>query len=122
VATSEFRQVDDDTGWETPPGYPDGITRKLLADDLDEELRTGHRTHLLRFDPGVFTTDPFVHSHWEEVLLIEGDLADGSDEQGHGGHRVVPLSFIRRPPGDPHGPFSSQQGCLLLEIHYYGRR
>jgi len=23
------------------------------------------------------------------------------------------------PPGAYHGPFKSEQGCMLLEIHYY---
>ena len=32
---------------------------------------------LLRFAPGVFTTEPFVHEYWEEVYLIDGDLTVG---------------------------------------------
>jgi len=45
----------------------------------------GGRTRLLHFDPGVYTTVPFVHDHWEEVYLIEGDLIVGNDQDGKGG-------------------------------------
>jgi hypothetical protein len=63
----EFTRVDMNTGWATPPGYPAGIKQKILASDLDESRKMGSRTRLLRFDPGVYTTAPFVHDHWEEV-------------------------------------------------------
>ena len=52
----------------------------------------GSRTRLLRFDPGVYTTAPFVHDHWEEVYLVSGDLIVGNDKQGKGGE-----AFERRP-------------------------
>ena len=54
----EFYAVDLGSGWETPPGYPRGIEQKILAGSLDEESRRGTRTRLLRFAPGVFTTQP----------------------------------------------------------------
>ena len=65
----EFHPVDMKHGWATPPGYPSGIKQKILASDLDETRKMGSRTRLLRFDPGVYTTAPFVHDHWEEVYL-----------------------------------------------------
>jgi hypothetical protein len=70
----EFHRVDMHSGWETPPGYPAGIEQKILAGALDEARKNGSRTRLLRFAPGVFTTAPFVHDHWEEVYLVAGDL------------------------------------------------
>jgi hypothetical protein len=57
----EFYAVDLDSGWETLPGYPEGIQQKILAGGLDEDAGRGTRTRLLRFAPGVFTTAPFVH-------------------------------------------------------------
>jgi hypothetical protein len=30
-----------------------------------------------------------------------------------------PNTYACRPPGAYHGPFKSEQGCMLLEIHYY---
>jgi hypothetical protein len=62
----EFHTLDIRSGWATPPGYPSGIKQKILASDLDETSKTGSRSGLLRFNPGVFTTTPFVHDHWEE--------------------------------------------------------
>src|SRR5436309_1156379 len=57
----EFHAVDMTTGWEVPPGYPPGIEQKVLAGALDEASKRGGRTRLLRFQPGVYTTAPFVH-------------------------------------------------------------
>jgi len=42
----------------------------------------GSRSRLLKFDPGVYTTVPFVYDHWEEVYLMSGDLIVGDDAQG----------------------------------------
>jgi hypothetical protein len=115
----EFYAVDLDSGWQTPPGYPDGIQQKTLAGGLDEEARRGTRTRLLRFAPGVYTTAPFVHEYWEEVYLVSGDLIVGNDAEGRGGESFAPHTYACRPPGAPHGPFKSEGGCLLLEIHYF---
>jgi hypothetical protein len=74
---------------------------------------------LLRFQPGVFTKKPFVHDYWEEVFLLQGDLTVGNDEEGNGGENFTAPTYACRPPGVYHGPFRSNGGCLLLEIHYY---
>lgn len=115
----EFFNVDMDEGWETPPGYPSGIKQKILVSDLDEDNKTGGRTRLLTIGPGVFTTEPFIHDHWEEVYLLEGDLIVGNDTQGEGGEKFTGPTYACRPPGAPHGPFKSDGGCLMYEIHYY---
>src|ERR1700712_1452023 len=73
-------------------------------------------SRLLRFQPGVFTTAPFVHDYWEEVYLLQGDLTVGNDEEGRGGESFAPGTYACRPPGAVHGPFKSEAGCLLLEI------
>jgi hypothetical protein len=115
----EFYAVDLDSGWETLPGYPEGIQQKILAGGLDEDAGRGTRTRLLRFAPGVFTTAPFVHDYWEEVYLVSGDLTVGNDPEGHGGESFNPNTYACRPPGAAHGPFKSEAGCVLLEIHYF---
>jgi hypothetical protein len=116
----EFHAVDmGSDGWQTPPGYPAGIKQKILAGRLDETNKVGNRTRLLRFEPGVYTTKPFVHDYWEEVYLVSGDLIVGNDEQGEGGEGFAPNTYACRPPGAYHGPFKSEGGCVLLEIHYY---
>jgi ChrR Cupin-like domain len=115
----EFTAVDLAAGWATPDGYPAGIKQKILASDIDERARSGSRTRLLRFDPGTFTTAPFVHDHWEEVYLLSGDLIVGNDTQGNGGEPFAAPTYACRPPGVLHGPFKSTSGCLLFEMHYY---
>ncbi len=112
----EFHSVDLDTGWEVPAGYPAGIEQKILAGGLDEAAGRGNRSRLLRFAPGAFTTEPFVHDYWEEVYLLSGDLAVGA---GGGAETFAPNTYACRPPGAYHGPFRSDGGCMLLEIHYY---
>lgn len=108
----EFFELDLESGWETPPGYPPGIEQKILAGSLDEDNLKGSRTRLLRFKPGVFTTEPFVHDYWEEVFQLSGDLIVGGQTFG-------PMTYACRPPHTSHGPFRSNEGCLLLEIHYF---
>jgi hypothetical protein len=108
----EFHTLDLDSGWERPSGYPAGIDQKIIAGELDEDNEQGNRTRLLRFAPGVFTTEPFTHDYWEEVFLIEGDLIVA-------GETFRPWTYAVRPPGASHGPFKSETGCLLLETHYY---
>jgi hypothetical protein len=115
----EFHTLNLDEGWETPEGYPAGIKQKILASDIDEVKKMGSRTRLLRFDPGVYTTKPFVHDHWEEVYLMSGDLTVGNDEHGNHGESFDPNTYACRPPGAYHGPFKSERGCMLLEMHYY---
>lgn len=118
-AHDEFHALDMNSGWEVPPGYPQGIQQKILSGALDEPGRRGSRTRLLRFLPGVFTTVPFVHEYWEEVYLLSGDLTVGNDVNGEGGESFQPNTYACRPPGAEHGPFKSENGCVLLEIHYY---
>jgi hypothetical protein len=118
-AHAEFHRLDMDSGWMTPPGYPAGIQQKILSGALDEERQKGSRTRLLRFAAGAFTTAPFVHEYWEEVFLVTGDLAVGNDAAGKGGESFEPFTYACRPPGVYHGPFRSDAGCLLLEIHYF---
>jgi ChrR-like protein with cupin domain len=118
-AHREFHTLDMGAGWQIPPGYPEGIQQKILSGSLDEEAKRGSRTRLLRFAPGVFTTAPFVHDYWEEVYLVSGDLIVGNDAKGDGGTPFPPNTYACRPPGAYHGPFKSQTGCLLLEVHYF---
>ena len=115
----EFHKLDMADGWETPEGYPPGFKQKILAADLDEENKKGSRSRLLKLEPGAFSTEPFIHDHWEEVFLLEGDLIVGNDAEGNGGEKFVAKTYACRPPGVYHGPFKSDGGCVMFEIHYY---
>jgi ChrR Cupin-like domain len=114
----EFHVLDMDNDWHGLPGYPPGISEKIIAGELDEKNKRGNRTRLLRFAPGTYTTDPFVHDYWEEVFLLSGDLIVGND-RGSGEQKFQNYTYAVRPPGVYHGPFKSDSGCLLLETHYF---
>lgn len=115
----EFYLVDMTQGWETPAGYPAGIKQKILSGRLDVEGRKGGHTRLLKFEPGTYSTVPFEHDYWEEVFVLSGDMWVGNDEHGRGGKAFGPGTYCCRPPHVAHGPFRSENGCLLLEQHYY---
>ncbi|MDR0440764.1 MAG: cupin [Candidatus Accumulibacter sp.] len=117
----EFHALDMDSGWQPPDGYdPDsGAREKILSGSLDTAGKQGSRTRLLKFPPGLYTKKPVVHDFWEEVFLLSGDLTVGNDENGDGGAPFSAYTYAVRPPGAWHGPFKSNGGCLLLEIHYY---
>jgi hypothetical protein len=115
----EFHQIDLQTGWRTPPGYPSEIQQKILAGALNEGAKTGTRTRLLRFGAGTRTTQPFVHDYWEEVYLLSGDLVVGDETSGLTLQNYSANTCACRPPGVYHGPFRSGKGCMLLEFHYY---
>ena len=101
-------------GW-TPFGGLTGISQRVLVGALDEAAKAGHRTRLVRFEPGAETTEPFVHDYWEEVFVVSGTLIDADGTVAPAG------DFVRRPPGLVHGPFTSPKGCELFEVHYYER-
>jgi hypothetical protein len=50
---------------------------------------------------------------------MSGDLIVGNDAQGNGGEKFMAPIFACRPPGAYHGPFKSEAGCMLFEIHTY---
>lgn len=115
----EFYGLDLENGWAIPAGYPPGFTQKILASDLDETAKTGHRSRMLRIEPGAYSPTPFVHDHWEEVFLFQGDLTVGHDGTGEGGEPFEAPTYAVRPAGVPHGPFMSRGGCIMFELHYY---
>lgn len=79
-----------------------GVLRRLLERDGEEIARA---TSVVRFAPG---SRYRFHGHdgGEELLVLEGSLAD---EQG----RYGPGSYLRNPPGSAHAPFT-EEGCVLF--------
>lgn len=85
---------------------------------LSIDSETGEYTRLTRFYPGADTTAFGAKSHPypEEILIVSGRLFDRSFnmwlETGH---------YASRPPGELHGPFQTDIGCVVLEISFPGR-
>jgi ChrR Cupin-like domain len=97
--------------WQSIPGL-EGIAEELTL-SIDEN--TGEYTRLTRFYPGTDTT-PFgskVHSYPEEIFIVSGRLYDAAFdlwlEDGH---------YASRPPGEIHGPFQTDIGCVVMEISF----
>ena len=108
-AEHEFFAVDQ-VPWQVDAGAPT-ISERMLSRGDDERTLT----RIARWAPGTDTTAAGVirHDYYEEVLLLDGDLHDltlGSTFTG--GH------YASRPPGMPHGPYRTENGCTMLEIRY----
>ncbi|MER5405761.1 cupin domain-containing protein [Streptomyces sp. NPDC002769] len=97
--------------WSTPAGAAPGIREQVLAEDS----ATGARTALVRWEPGTDTSAQGVsrHDFWEEVHLLEGALHDLTL-----GATFTAGMYACRPPGMPHGPWTSQEGVTMLVITY----
>src|ERR1700681_439581 len=91
-------------------GVVPGLFERILAADS-----SGVATRILRFDPGTDTSAAGVQRHdfWEEVYVLEGALHDLTLKQ-----TFVKGSFACRPPGMPHGPWVTPEGCLTFEVRY----
>lgn len=92
-----------------------GMAEELTL-SVDEE--TGEYTRLSRFYAGADTT-PFggkSHAYPEEVFIISGRLYDQAfDMWLESGH------YASRPPGEVHGPFRTDVGCVVLELSFPSR-
>ncbi len=98
----------------TPVAGLEGLAEELT---LSSDPATGEYTKLTQFLPGADTT-PFGGKHHvypEEVFIVSGRLYDSAFgewlEQGH---------YASRPPGEFHGPFRTDVGCVVLELSFPG--
>ena len=76
---------------------------------------TGEYTRLTRFHPGADTTASGgkCHTYPEEVFIVSGRLYDKAfDLWLEAGH------YASRPPGEVHGPFKTETGCVVLELSF----
>jgi hypothetical protein len=90
----------------------EGLAEELT---LSMDHNTGEYTRLTRFHPGT-DTSPFggkSHEYPEEIFVVSGRLYDQAFdmwlETGH---------YASRPPGEVHGPFKTDEGCVVLEISF----
>jgi hypothetical protein len=80
---------------------------------IDEQ--TGDYTRLTRFAPGADTSafGSKSHDYPEEVFIVEGSLYDAAFDRW-----LYKGDYASRPPGEAHGPFRTDEGCLVLEMSY----
>jgi hypothetical protein len=103
--------ADDGQGW-TPVKGLEGMAEELT---LSMDTATGEYTRLTRFHPGADTSTfgGKSHAYPEEVFIVSGRLYDQSfDLWLEAGH------YASRPPGEKHGPFKTDVGCLVLELSF----
>lgn len=93
------------------PGDNPLITERVLASDPG----TGVATRILRYEPGADSSAMGVQRHefWEEVYILEGSFHDHSL-----GQTFSAGQYACRPPGMPHGPWSTEGGVLTFEVRY----
>lgn len=108
----EFTPVEN-WPWVPVDGLP-GQSERILATDS----ATGLATRMLRFEPGCDTSAAGVlrHDFWEEVHVLSGSLHDLTLDQEFGAG-----TYACRPPGMPHGPWRSSDGCVTFEVRYPAR-
>ncbi len=97
--------------WQWIDGLEGTVEELTLSIDVD----TGEYTRLTRFLPGADTSSfgGKSHEYPEEVLIDSGNLYDQAFglwlETGH---------YASRPPGEIHGPFNTDVGCVVLELSF----
>lgn len=100
--------------WKPVSGL-EGFAEELT---LSVDHGTGEYTRLTRFHPGADTAafGGKSHSYPEEVMIISGRLYDKAfDLWLEAGH------YASRPPGEVHGPFKTDIGCVVLEMSFPNR-
>lgn len=100
--------------WTPVPGLEGMVEEVTLS--IDEA--SGEYTKLARFLPGADTAKAGGKSHRypEEVFIVSGRLYDAAfDMMLEAGH------YASRPPGELHGPFKTDVGCVVLEVSFPNR-
>jgi len=103
--------LDNQQKWEVIDEL-EGMAEQLTL-SIDEA--SGEYTRLTRFFPKADTTalGGKSHNYPEEVFIVSGRLYDGAFEMWlETGH------YASRPPGEVHGPFKTDEGCVVLEVSF----
>jgi len=97
--------------WKPVAGMHDVAEEITLA--IDEE--SGDYTRLTRFEPGADTSSigPKSHDYPEEIMIIQGRLYDEAFDTW-----LEVGDYASRPPGEVHGPFKTDGGCVVLEMSF----
>jgi len=95
--------------WRPIEGLEDAAEELTLSTDPE----TGAYTRLTRFHPGADTAafGAKSHAYPEEIVIISGRLYDRAFDLW-----LEPGHYASRPPGELHGPFRTDEGCVVLEV------
>jgi hypothetical protein len=96
---------------ETVPWTPcgPGLAERILSHDA----KSGVSTRMLQFTAGTTTEATLTHEFWEEVWIVSGGIRDLRLNQ-----TFTESMYACRPPGMPHGPWHSSNGCITFEVRY----
>jgi hypothetical protein len=97
--------------WKDVEGLP-GVTERVLSAGTGD---AGELTRLTRWQPGFDSSAAGIiqHDYYEEVYLLDGELHDLTL-----GTTFTAGHYASRPPGMPHGPYRTAEGCTMLEIRH----
>ena len=97
----------------------DGLEGMAEAITLAIDDETGDYSRITRFLPGADTAPSGrqVHDYPEEVLIIEGTLYDAAFDRW-----LTVGDYASRPPGEVHGPFQTDSGCVVFEVSHPSQR
>ena len=93
----------------------EGLEGKAEQLTLSVDEQTQEYTRLTRFFPGADTASfgGKSHPYPEEIYVVSGRLYDQAfDMWLEAGH------YTSRPPDEVHGPFRTDDGCLVIEISF----
>ena len=96
----------------------DGMEGMAEEVTLAIDKATGDYTRLTRFMPGADTSSfgSRSHDYPEEIMIIEGRLYDAAFDRW-----LEAGDYASRPPGEVHGPFRTDSGCVVLEMSFPGQ-
>ena len=96
-----------------------GSWLRVSSSAIPSRPDTGEYTRLTRFHPGADTTafGGKSHDYPEEVFIVSGRLYDAAF-----GQWLTASHYASRPPGERHGPFRTDTGCVVLEMSFPGRK
>jgi len=95
-----------------------GLEKMAEELTLSIDEKTGEYTRLTRFHPGADTSPSGGKSHPypEEIFIVSGRLYDQSFDKW-----LETGDYASRPPGEIHGPFKTDIGCVVLELSFPNR-
>src|SRR5579862_574422 len=100
-----------DAGWTAVPGM-EGLAEEVV---LSLDPTTEEYTKLTRFLAGCDTSvlGPKIHPYPEEIFIVSGRIYDATFARW-----LEAGDYISRGPFQAHGPFTTDEGAVVLEVSF----